>query len=206
MCSEQAIGGVLASQATKSRRSAHGAGRSLSLFPESLFEETIYQPSLRCWWVLYTKVHQEKALAQKLVGYQVPYYLPLVEKAWVWRGRRFTSPVPLFAGYMFLFGTEEERVTTLATNRVSRVLPVHDPDRLAQDLCQLRQLIASGAPLTVEQRLAPGQRVRVRSGVFAGIEGRVLKRRGATRLLVGIDFLQQGASVEIERCLLEPII
>ena len=51
----------------------------------------------------------------------------------------------------------------------------------------------------------PGDRVRVRRGPLAGVEGTVLTRRGRKRLLVSVDFLQQGASVEIEDFLLEPI-
>jgi len=176
-----------------------------SLYPDVLLEELVFQASARRWWALYTKVHQEKALARQLLGYQIPYYLPLVQKTSVWRGRRFISRVPLFAGYVFLFGTEEERVASLTTNRISRVLVVDDVEGLSRDLRQLWHLIASGAPLTVEQRLAPGQRVRVRSGLLAGLEGRVLKRHGATRLLVAVDFLQQGASVHIEDCLVEPL-
>jgi len=176
-----------------------------SLYPEVLLDQGTCQPSDRRWWVLYTKVHQEKALAQQLLGYQIPYYLPLVPKSRVCRGRRLVSRVPLFAGYVFLFGTNEERVTSLTTNRISRVLGVDDLEGLTRDLRQLQRLIVSGAPLTVEQRLAPGQRVRVRSGLLAGLEGRVLKRHGATRLLVAVDFLQQGASVDMEDCLLEPI-
>jgi hypothetical protein len=37
------------------------------------------------------------------------------------------------------------------------------------------------------------------------MEGSVLVRRGETRLLVAIDFLQRGASVAIEDYMLEPL-
>ncbi len=63
----------------------------------------------------------------------------------------------------------------------------------------------SGAPLTIERRLSPGDRVRVRSGPLAGVEGTVLRRQGATRLVVAVNLLQQGASVDIDDCLLEPV-
>jgi len=159
----------------------------------------------RRWWVLYTRVHQEKAIVRQLYGRQIPYYLPLVAKTNVCRGRRFVSQVPVFAGYVFLFGTNEERVASLTTNRVSRVLEVEDPEQLTHDLRQLQHLIASRAPLTLERRLMPGDRVRVRSGPLAGLEGTVLKRHGGTRLLVAVNLLQQGASVEIDACQLEPI-
>ena len=176
-----------------------------ALYPETLLEGPACEPSDRLWWVLYTKARQEKAVSRDLLGYRVPFYLPLVKKTSASRGRPTTSHIPLFAGYVFLYGTEEERVRSLTTNRVSRILAVDDPERLVLDLRQLRHLIASDAPLTVESRLVPGNRVRVRHGPFAGLEGTVLTRRGKTRLLVSINFLQQGASVEIEDFLLEPI-
>ena len=59
--------------------------------------------------------------------------------------------------------------------------------------------------LTPESRLAPGNRVRVCQGPLMGMEGTVLVRRNSVRLLIAVDFLQQGASIEIEDFLLEPV-
>jgi transcription antitermination factor NusG len=176
-----------------------------NLYPETLLDEAPADVPGRRWLALYTKARQEKSLARELYKYGIPFYLPLVKKTSVSRGRRRTSLAPLFGGYVFLFGSEEERIKCLTTNRISRVLAVEDPDQLAFDLRQLRQLIAANAPLTVESRLGPGQQVRVRQGAFAGLEGTVLKRRGQTRLLVSINFLQQGASVEIDDFMLDPL-
>ncbi len=176
-----------------------------SLYPETLLNGFSSQPSERRWWALYTKARQEKALARSLLGYQIPFYLPLVKRTRLIRGRKFCSQAPLFSGYVFLYGSDAERVCALTTNRISRTLAVDDADRLRCDLRQVQQLIEAGAPLTVESRLAPGNRVRVRHGALAGLEGMVLSRRGQTRLLVSVDFLQQGASVEIDDYFLEPI-
>jgi transcription antitermination factor NusG len=176
-----------------------------SVFPETLLDNGILEDISRRWWVLYTKARQEKSLSRDLLTRQVPFYLPLVRKTSMRRGRRFSSYTPLFSGYIFIFGSEEERLLSLKTNRISRILDVDDPEQLVHDLRQLRQLIASNAPLTVESRLEPGNRVRVRQGPLAGLEGTVLVRRGETRLLIAVDFLQQGASVEIDDFLLEPL-
>jgi transcription antitermination factor NusG len=176
-----------------------------SMYPETLLDAASTELGNCRWLALYTKARQEKSLARELLKYRVPFYLPLVRKTNISRGRKRTSLVPLFAGYVFLCGAEEERLRALATNRVSRILTVEDPDQLLFDLRQLRQLIVANAPLTVESRLGPGERVRVRQGAFAGLEGTVLKRRGETRLLVSINFLQQGASVEIDDFLLDPL-
>ena len=174
------------------------------LYPDHLFDDFVDDFS-RCWWVVYTKARQEKALARQLLGHEIPFYLPLVAKDNSIRGRRVRSHVPLFNGYVFLFGTEEERVQTLTTNRVSRILPVDDQECLVGDLKQVRHLIETDAPLTIERRLMPGRRVRVKTGAMMGLEGIVTSRRGDSRLLVAVNFLQQGVSVAIDDFMLEPL-
>jgi transcriptional antiterminator RfaH len=176
-----------------------------SLYPETLLDELPVNVADRRWLALYTKARQEKSLAREMLKQRIPFYLPLVKKTSASRGRKRVSLTPLFGGYLFLFAATEERLRCLATNRISRILTVEQPEQLVFDLRQFRRLIAAGAPLTIEARLAPGRKVRVRQGAFAGLEGTVLKRRGETRLLVAINFLQKGASVEIDDFLLEPL-
>ena len=173
-----------------------------SLYPDTLLEEMARLPSHRRWWVLHTKTRQEKAVARCLVAFQIPFYLPLVKKRTKYSGRQVeVTYIPLFASYVFVFGSDEERVRALSTNRVVQTLWVEDQDRLCFELRQLRQLILKNTPLTVEPRLTPGEYVRVRRGPFSGIEGVVLKRDGRNRLLVAVNFLRQGVSVDIEDCL-----
>lgn len=179
-----------------------------SAYPDDLFEapEAVLNSSgERLWWVVYTKSRQEKVFSRQLAVKQVPHYLPLVRKTYLSCGRKFTAQVPLFPGYVFMFGSEQERVLSLTTNRVSRIIGVSDPSRLRAELEQINRLIHSGAPLTVEQRLAPGNRVRIRHGAMVGLEGTVLVRRGQTRLIVAVTLLQQGVSVEVDDFSLEPI-
>ena len=161
----------------------------------------------RCWWVFYTKSRQEKALARHLVSKRVPHYLPLQQKTTLWRGRRLCSLVPLFSGYVFLFVDAEERVAALASNRVARTIavPASGQQQLEGDLLQIHRLIESGVPLCPESRIEPGQLVRIKSGRLAGLEGVVTKRRAETRLLVAVNYMQQGASIEVDDFVLEAI-
>ena len=69
---------------------------------------------------------------------------------------------------------------------------------LVSDLRAIWRLIHTEKPLTPEDRLEPGQPVRVRSGPLRGLEGTVIKRRGEERLLVAVRMLNQGASIEVE--------
>ena len=176
-----------------------------SVFPPNLLTESRLDQPRRRWSVIYTKARQEKALARDLFAFEVPYYLPQARKTTRYEKRQVASYLPLFPGYLFFHGTEDERVKALQTNRVSRVLTVDDPLRLHCDLLRLEQMIASGMPMTVESRLTAGQRVRIRRGPLAGLEGTVLVRRGISRLLISVNFLQKGASIAVDDHLLDRI-
>ena len=180
-------------------------GKETSVFPDNLFEMEFDESSERAWRAAFTKSRQEKSLARHLLSSGIPFFLPLVAKDNQIRGRRVTSFIPLFTGYVFLHATEDERVRSLTTNRISTVLPVQDQRQLFLDLRQVRQLIDTDAPLTIERRLSPGQRVRIKSGAMEGVEGTVTMRRGKRRLLVAVQFLQHGVSVEIDDYMLEPL-
>lgn len=175
------------------------------LYPESLLDdrEGELDDGERNWWLVYTKARQEKALARQLLLREIPYYLPLVPKDNLIRGRRVRSHLPLFTGYMFLFADETERTQSLTTNRISQIHMVTDPLQLLYDLQQIHRLIAADALLTLERKLAPGQVVRVRTGPFKGTTGVLVSRRGDTKLLVAVDFLGQGVTVEIDDFQLE---
>ncbi|MFO7907620.1 MAG: antitermination protein NusG [Pirellulaceae bacterium] len=179
-----------------------------SVFPAELLRSTEFEAGNphRRWWAIFTKARNEKALARDLLGFGIPYYLPLVPRKNLVRRRVVHSHIPLFTGYVFLFGSEQERVQSLKTNRVCAVLDVEDQQHLRSDLSQVQQLVESGAPLTVEQRLKPGQPVRIKRGPFVGIEGVITqRRRGQQCLLVAVDFLQCGVSVEVDDFMVEPI-
>ena len=111
----------------------------------------------------------------------------------------------MFGGYLFAFATDSERMETVRTNRVAQTFSASCDDELTQDLRGVRTLIESGMPLTPEGRLQPGQHVRVKSGLLRGLEGVVVSRRGEDRLLIAVNFLQQGVSIQISDYQVEPI-
>jgi transcription antitermination factor NusG len=84
-------------------------------------------------------------------------------------------------------------------------MPVGDPAQLVEDLRQIRQLILTEAPLAPELRLEPGQKVRVKSGIFKGFEGTIIRRENEIRLLISVRYMGRGASVALDDCQLEPL-
>lgn len=176
-----------------------------TMFPDHLLTD-LQVPEGRRWQAIYTKSRQEKALARQFVKDEIPFYLPTIPKQLVIRGRPRQSYIPLFAGYVFVYVNEEERMKTFRhTNRISRYLDVLEGGQLAHDLNRVQRLIEAGAPLTVESRIQVGQRVRIKNGVLNGLEGYVLRRRRQSTLFVAVDFLQQGVSFAIDDYMVEPI-
>lgn len=179
-------------------------GKETDLYPDDLLdsEQALAQP----WWALYTLSRQEKKLMRLLIKERMSFYAPVIPRRYRSpAGRIRTTYEPLFPNYVFLCGDEAARHEAVCTGCVSRWLPVGQTKELVEDLRQLRGLIALDAPLAPERRLEPGTKVRIKSGSFAGYEGIVFRRDRETRLQVSVRFMDQGVSVAIEDCQLEPV-
>lgn len=177
-----------------------------SLFPEDLLCNSAFEtPNGRRWWVLHTRPRQEKAVARELLNWGVPFYLPLIPRENVVRGKRVRSFTPVFNSYVFLHADDGERIRCLKTNRIVTTLEVADSRELVHDLRQVQRLIDLDAPLSLERRIQQGQWVRVKRGPMVGLEGVVERRKGRARLIVLVRMLQQGVSVELDDFLVEPL-
>lgn len=181
--------------------------RESDTYPKDLLErDEILNDDQLNWWCIYTLSRREKDFMRRLTALEIYHYGPIIEKRFRSpSGRLRTSFIPLFPNYVFLLGSEEHRVAALTTGCVSKCNLIDNRDQLVRDLRQIRHVIAQGVPLTPESKLGSGDHVRVRSGPFAGYEGTVLRREGKTRLLLTIQFLEQGVSMELDEALLEPM-
>lgn len=181
--------------------------RQRDIFPDDLLELPAGDaPGAGEWLVFYTLSRREKDLLRRLEAASVPFFAPMIPRRLrAAGGRTRTSFVPLFPGYVFCRADAEQRRTALATNCIARWIPVGDERMLVGDLLAIKRLVDTDQPLTPEARIEPGRAVRIRSGPLAGIEGTVVMRRGAARLIVAVRFLNQGASIELEDVDLESI-
>jgi transcription antitermination factor NusG len=174
-------------------------------FPESLLIDSVDESDhAGRWWAVYTRSKAEKALARHLYAREVSYYLPLEHKTWRQNGRKFTSHLPLFPGYIFLHGTENDRVTALESNLISRILDVPDQERLWSDLRRVDRVLASEQDIDRCNVLLPGKAVVIVAGPFEGMQGVLLRQGSQMRLVVEVAFLQQAISVEVEAWMVEP--
>ncbi len=179
----------------------------ISLFPEGLLD----RPGLGAeteerWWALYSLPRREKQLMRKLRALEASFYTPLIAKRTRSpRGRVRVSHIPLFSGYVFLYGDSGRRHAAMTTNCVSRCLEVSDGVELTNDLRRIRRLIEMGQPLTAEARIEPGTLVRIRSGALLGLEGVVIRRAERDTIAGGGELPARGASVLLDDCQVEEI-
>lgn len=166
-------------------------------------EEKSISDFMGIWWVAHTKSRNEKALAQDLIRKDINYFLPMSWKVRRRRGKTMRSLLPLFGGYLFFCGEENERIELLRTNRVANLIEVKDQERLLEELLQIERALRAGAPLAPYKYIEAGQLCRVIAGPLAELQGIVVKAKAVTRLVLQIDMLGQATSVEIDTDMIE---
>lgn len=157
------------------------------------------------WWVAHTKSRNEKALAQDLIARKIHYFLPMTLSVTRRTRRTVKSLLPLFTGYMFFCGNDDNRVEVLQTNRVANIIEVPDQLSFLTELTQIEKALRAGVPISPHPYLKKGQWCRVIAGPLMGSEGIVQEVKNNLRLILQINLLGQAASVEIDVDLIEPI-
>ena len=175
------------------------------IFPDGLLAQPTAEITTCRWWVLHTRPRAEKTLARRLLRQGMPFFLPLYERRWRSHARVLESHKPLFPGYLFLQGTDEDRGRVLQTKLVARALRVDDQRQLEADLMRVHQLVMAGVALAPEDRLQPGRWVEITSGPLTGLTGKFLRRGRHRKVFVEVEFLQRGVSVQLESWSIRPL-
>ena len=159
------------------------------------------------WWVAHTRSRNEKALAKDLTRLSIVSYLPLRKRVTRSRrtGRHSLSTVPVFTGYLFFNATEQQRYQVVATRRVANTLYVPDQRQLVAQIRHIHQVLATDTVFEHFHGVRVGQWVRVVAGPLVGVEGRVVRKLGKTRLAISVDILGQSVLAEVDANLLEAI-
>lgn len=179
--------------------------KDVDLLPADLFDTEFQHDAQHRWWVLHSRPRAEKTIARRLARDGTSFFLPLFERESRRGRRRTTSHLPLFPGYVFLRADEDERLATMMTNQVANCLAVPDQDRLHADLQRVYRLIQSRQSLAPEARLEPGMSAEIVCGPLKGHRGTVLRKGKRLRFVIEVDFLQRGASVEVESTDIRPL-
>jgi transcription antitermination factor NusG len=150
------------------------------------------------WNVIHVVAKHEKRVAQHLAARSIEHYLPLYAERSKWSDRTVVLERPLFTGYVFVRFTPHSRLPIISIPGVIRLLGDTAVDTVdPEEVATIREGLAKGHILRPHPFLLAGTRVRIRAGIFSGVEGIVTKLRPSCRVILLVSAIQQCFSLEI---------
>lgn len=181
----------------------------LDRYPEQLCRGKYTLPGLGAmqpdmfnrWYLLRVLSRQEMALASDLTDRQLAYYLPMLS---VRGARKQSLLIPLFSGYMFLYGTTCDRYVSLKTNRIAQIIDCDEQIGLHWDLIRVQLSLEQGE-VRITDRIFVGTPCIVREGALMGMLGYVAYETepGQTWVSMWIKTLGQSILVKLKTCMLD---
>jgi len=116
-----------------------------------------------------------------------------------WNRRRAEVELPLFPGYVFVKMIIANKVRILAHPGVIRLVGFNGSAVALPD-GEIETLRSSLANYKAEPYpfLTVGKRVKITSGPFSGLEGRIIRRKGKMRLIVSLELIQRAILLEVD--------
>jgi transcription antitermination factor NusG len=152
------------------------------------------------WYALRTKSRHEKLVRDQLDKQGIEPLLPTIKRLSQWKDRKKEIEVPLFSGYCFVRFSQQGRMPVQKVAGVVQIvgsgsrpepIPEHEIDAL-------RRLMTSVLPHDPHPYLHEGAHVEVIRGPLQGVRGILLRKEKKHRLVIGVQLIQQAASVEID--------
>jgi transcription antitermination factor NusG len=157
------------------------------------------------WYAGYTASRHEKRVAENLAQRGVEHYLPLYEAVHRWKDRNARVQLPLFPSYVFVHLALNDRMRTLTIPGVVGLVGHPKPTPLPGDEIEaIRNYLSHCLPVEPYPYLTQGKRVRIKAGPLAGLQGIVLRRKSACRVVINLDLIHRSLVVDIAECDLEP--
>lgn len=156
------------------------------------------------WHVLWTRSNCEQLVYDQLAAKGFHLFLPKVDAWERRRGFQHRSRVPMFRGYLFLHHAMDKPgyIEVCKATGLVRVLGERW-DRLEvvpdTEIEAIQHIVMSGLPTLAYPYLREGQRVRIKDGPLADVEGLLVRGKPNKGLLVvSIDMLRRSVAVEVD--------
>ncbi len=154
------------------------------------------------WYALQTRVHRERVVEQRLQERGVATFLPTIAEVRRWSDRKKRVEFPIFSSYLFvkLPPSRVDRLRVLCVEGVFQFVGVRgEATPIPEEQIEaVRALVKGELKWSAHPFLKIGQRVRIRSGALAGVEGILLSRAGESTLVISVDAIQRSMAVRID--------
>lgn len=152
------------------------------------------------WYAVWTRSRHEQAVRAQLDEKAIPAFLPTMSRWSRWKDRKKRIEVPLFPGYVFARFDPATRLAVLKCSGVVSIVsfngePAPVPDH---EIEGIRTLVESTLPFDPCPTIKTGTLVEVSHGPLKGVVGRLTRKGSQSRLVLSVDLIGQGVSVEVD--------
>ena len=158
------------------------------------------------WYAVWTRSRHEQVVREQLVRKGMDAFLPTVKKWSRWKDRKKQIDWPLFPGYCFAKFVLEDRLAVLKSSGVVSIvsfngelapIPEHEID-------SIRTLIETDLQFDPCPMIKEGEMVEVKHGPLCGVVGRLVRKGAHARLVLSVELIGQGVSVEVDAADVKP--
>jgi transcription antitermination factor NusG len=154
------------------------------------------------WYAVQTRARHERVVVQRFQDKGLTTFLPVVTEKRRWSDRWKQVELPLFSCYVFvkIMATNEDRIKVLSTDSVFDLVgtPRHGTPIPDDQIEAVQVIVTERMSWEVCPFIKIGQRVRIRSGSLAGVEGVLVSRSGKRSVVVSVDAIQRSLAVRVE--------
>lgn len=152
------------------------------------------------WYLLQTKPRDEQRACENLHRQGVEVYLPEITVEKVVRGKRKSTVVPLFPGYVFvLIPAELSHTSVRSTRGVTRFVSFGGEPSVvdAQLIVALKAGLEVAQSRVISDLPAKGEQVEILDGPFRGLNGVFSQLDGEARAMILVDFMSTQVSASV---------
>ena len=152
------------------------------------------------WYALYTRPRFERKISEEIGLMNRECYLPMRTTIHRWSDRIKKGKEPLFAGYVFVKTDLRYKAAFLQIPGVVRFLSTDGKPEIIplQEIDRIKLIEENGRDIQTEGFYSTGDHVKVKKGIFEGLEGILIRRvNHRPRFLIRLPLLKQAISVDI---------
>jgi len=158
------------------------------------------------WFAVWTRSRHEQVVREQLVNKRIDVFLPTITRWSRWKDRKKKIDWPLFPGYCFARFDPAEALAILKCTGVVNIVSVEGrPAAIPEhEIESIRTLVGSELQYDPCPLIKEGMMVEVVHGALKGVVGRLIRKGAHARLILTVDLIGQGVSVEVDAADVKP--
>ena len=157
---------------------------------------TTYDPK---WYAVFTMPRHEKRVVGHCAERQIESFLPLYQVRHRWKNRSTaTVDLPLFPNYSFVRIDSQQRTQVLNLPGVWYIVSTgRGPSPIPDDYISFLREGLLANRIEPHSNLEVGDRVCIKTGPMAGVEGILERHKNGLRVVLRMDMISRSVAVEV---------